>query len=466
MERKDLERTILKSIIFLVIAALIVMHFDIALKGLFSLIGFMSPMILGFAIAFVINIILVRLERIYFPHAKNRFLIKSRRPVCIILSLLIILAAIAFVIAMVIPELINAFTLLSKEIVESYDTILEKAATFVNRIPPLKQWLFTNFEIDLAHPTDIDWESFFEKVVTMIIGTDGAGQVGSIMDSTVNLASSIGSGVVRFFIALVFGIYALASKEKLSRQVKQLVYAYLKPRTADRIYHVCNVANETFSNFIVGQCTEAMILGVLCIIGMSIFRFPYAVMVGTLVGATALLPIIGAYLGAIVGAIMVLTQSGPLQMLLFVVFIIVLQQIEGNLIYPKVVGSSVGLPGIWVLAAVTIGGSLNGIFGMLIGVPLAATIYRLLREDSQKRLVKKKGRNLNIPDGLINQKANILKEIEKEKEQTPEESVPSEPKHPIDTINSAMDEIVTALQPDDTEHESDSNDSEHPNLQP
>ena len=189
-------------------------------------------------------------------------------------------------------------------------------------------------------------------------------------------------------------------------------------------------------------------------------------MVGTLVGATALLPIIGAYLGAIVGAIMVLTQSGPLQMLLFVVFIIVLQQIEGNLIYPKVVGSSVGLPGIWVLAAVTIGGSLNGIFGMLIGVPLAATIYRLLREDSQKRLVKKKGRNLNIPDGLINQKANILKEIEKEKEQTPEESVPSEPKHPIDTINSAMDEIVTALQPDDTEHESDSNDSEHPNLQP
>ena len=282
------------------------------------------------------------------------------------------------------------------------------------------------------------------------------------MDSTVNLASSIGSGVVRFFIALVFGIYALASKEKLSRQVKQLVYAYLKPRTADRIYHVCNVANETFSNFIVGQCTEAMILGVLCIIGMSIFRFPYAVMVGTLVGATALLPIIGAYLGAIVGAIMVLTQSGPLQMLLFVVFIIVLQQIEGNLIYPKVVGSSVGLPGIWVLAAVTIGGSLNGIFGMLIGVPLAATIYRLLREDSQKRLIKKKGRNLNIPDGLINQKANILKE----KEQTPEESVPSEPKHPIDTINSAMDEIVTALQPDDSEHESDSNDSEHPNLQP
>lgn len=476
MERKDLERVILKAIIFLVIAALIVMHFDLAIKGLIALIGFMSPMLLGFAIAFVINIILVRLEKIYFPHATNAFLVKSRRPVCITLSLLIILAAIAFVIAMVIPELIDAFTLLSKEIADSYESILEKAADVVNHVPPVKQWLYTNLEIDLNHPKDIDWEAFFEKVVGLIVGADGTGQIGSIMDSTVSLASSIGSGFVRFFIALIFGIYALASKEKLSRQVKQLVYAYIKPRTADRIYHVCGVASDTFSSFIVGQCTEAVILGVLCIIGMSIFRFPHAVMIGTLVGATALIPIIGAYVGAIVGAIMVLTQGGFIQMLLFIVFIVVLQQIEGNLIYPKVVGTSVGLPGIWVLAAVTIGGSLNGVFGMLIGVPLAATIYRLLREDSQNRLIRRSQRNQKIPTGLINR---YMPPVPSEKDdssadakasteatEAPAENEESEKAlsqasaHPIDTINNAFEEILVTLQSNSDEEEEETNKSD------
>ena len=179
----------------------------------------------------------------------------------------------------------------------------------------------------------------------------------------------------------------------------KLIRSYLKPKAENIIYYICHVASETFSNFIVGQCTEAVILGTLCIIGMSIFRFPYAVMIGTLVGATALIPIIGAYVGAIVGAIMVMTQGGPIQALLFIVFIIVLQQIEGNLIYPKVVGSSVGLPGIWVLAAVTIGGSMNGVFGMLLSVPLAATLYRLLKEDTTRRINKKNGTGeTEIPD--------------------------------------------------------------------
>ena len=219
------------------------------------------------------------------------------------------------------------------------------------------------------------------------------------MDSTVNIVSGIGSGVVSFFIALVFGIYVLAYKEKLSYQVHKIIRSYLKPKAENVIYYICHVASETFSNFIVGQCTEAVILGTLCIIGMSIFRFPYAVMIGTLVGATALIPIIGAYVGAIVGAIMVMTQGGPIQALLFIVFIIVLQQIEGNLIYPKVVGSSVGLPGIWVLAAVTIGGSMNGIFGMLLSVPLAATLYRLLKEDTTRRINRKNGTGVTeIPD--------------------------------------------------------------------
>ena len=398
MERKDWEKIIIRTIVGLTIAILIILHFDLAIKGISALVGFMSPIILGFVVAFVINVILIRLEKIYFPHTNNRFLTKSRRPVCIALALLIILAVIAFVIAMVIPELINAFSILAKEIPASYDSILDKISVFISKVPALENWLVTTLEIDLEHPRDIEWTKFFTKVVELIIGSKD-GQLNSIMDSTVNIVSGIGSGIVSFCIALVFGIYVLAYKEKLSYQVHKLIRSYLKPKAENIIYYICHVASETFSNFIVGQCTEAVILGTLCIIGMSIFRFPYAVMIGTLVGATALIPIIGAYVGAIVGAIMVMTQGGPIQALLFIVFIIVLQQIEGNLIYPKVVGSSVGLPGIWVLAAVTIGGSMNGVFGMLLSVPLAATLYRLLKEDTTRRINKKNGTGeTEIPD--------------------------------------------------------------------
>ena len=398
MERKDWEKIIIKTIVSLTIAILIILHFDLAIKGISALVGFMSPIILGFVVAFVVNVILIRLEKIYFPHTNNRFLKKSRRPVCIALALLIILAVIAFVIAMVIPELINAFSILAKEIPASYDSILDKISVFISKVPALENWLVTTLEIDLEHPRDIEWTKFFTKVVELIIGSKD-GQLNSIMDSTVNIVSGIGSGIVSFCIALVFGIYVLAYKEKLSYQVHKLIRSYLKPKAENIIYYICHVASETFSNFIVGQCTEAVILGTLCIIRMSIFRFPYAVMIGTLVGATALIPIIGAYVGAIVGAIMVMTQGGPIQALLFIVFIIVLQQIEGNLIYPKVVGSSVGLPGIWVLAAVTIGGSMNGVFGMLLSVPLAATLYRLLKEDTTRRINKKNGTGeTEIPD--------------------------------------------------------------------
>ena len=398
MERKDWEKIIIRTIVSLTIAILIILHFDLAIKGISALVGFMSPIILGFVVAFVINVILIRLEKIYFPHTNNRFLKKSRRPVCIALALLIILAVIAFVIAMVIPELINAFSILAKEIPASYDSILDKISVFISKVPALENWLVTTLEIDLEHPRDIEWTKFFTKVVELIIGSKD-GQLNSIMDSTVNIVSGIGSGIVSFCIALVFGIYVLAYKEKLSYQVHKLIRSYLKPKAENIIYYICHVASETFSNFIVGQCTEAVILGTLCIIGMSIFRFPYAVMIGTLVGATALIPIIGAYVGAIVGAIKVMTQGGPIQALLFIVFIIVLQQIEGNLIYPKVVGSSVGLPGIWVLAAVTIGGSMNGVFGMLLSVPLAATLYRLLKEDTTRRINKKNGTGeTEIPD--------------------------------------------------------------------
>lgn len=209
--------------------------------------------------------------------------------------------------------------------------------------------------------------------------------VSDIVGSTISVVGTIGMGVTNFVIGLIFAIYILANKETLGRQLGKVAAAYCRPVLLNKIKSVIKVANETFSSFIVGQCTEAVILGSLCILGMLIFRFPYAPMVGTFVGATALIPVVGAYLGAVVGFIMILTVS-PIKAVLFIVFIIALQQLEGNLIYPKVVGSSIGLPGMWVLAAVTVGGGISGIGGMLIGVPLTATVYKLIRSDVNKRI--------------------------------------------------------------------------------
>lgn len=206
---------------------------------------------------------------------------------------------------------------------------------------------------------------------------------GGVMSSVVSVVGSVISSVVTVAVALIFSIYLLTGKEKLISQSKRMISTYL-PKADKKIFYVLNTLNDSFHRFIVGQCTEAVILGGLCMIGMWIFRFPYAVMVGVLIGFTALIPIAGAYIGAGVGAFMILTES-PLQALLFLVFIVVLQQLEGNLVYPKVVGSSIGLPGIWVLAAITIGGGLMGVLGMLLAVPLLATVYKLIQADVRKR---------------------------------------------------------------------------------
>ena len=184
--------------------------------------------------------------------------------------------------------------------------------------------------------------------------------------------------------SFIFALYLLVGKERLGRQFQSLTEVYLKEHTRNRLMYVLSTAHDTFTKFFVGQFTEAIIIGVLCTVGMWILRFPYATMIGVLIGATALLPVVGAYLGAFIGAFMILTVN-PVQAIGFLVFIVVLQQLEGNLIYPRVVGSSVGLPGIWVLAAVTVGGGFGGVAGMLLAVPATATIYRLLQADVRRK---------------------------------------------------------------------------------
>lgn len=207
--------------------------------------------------------------------------------------------------------------------------------------------------------------------------------LGGAMGVATGIVSSIISGTVTFFVALIFSIYLLYGKEKLADQFERLFRRYLPDRLTDKLFYVLGVLDTSFTSFITGQCIEAVILGTLCMLGMLILRLPYAVMTGCLIGFTALIPIAGAYIGATVGALMIFTVS-PVQSVIFLIYLVILQQIEGNLIYPRVVGSSIGLPGIWVFAAVTVGGGIMGIAGMLIGVPLTSAIYRLLKNDVNK----------------------------------------------------------------------------------
>ncbi len=370
MENRKMDLRIVKYFLLAAVLVLCIRYFDVLLLAVGKLWGIAVPLTMGCVIAYVLNIIMRALERLYFPKAKKGLAQKSRRPVCIILSLVLIVAVIYLVFQLVVPELVQAIGIIGAGI-----PVLFEQAT---------DWLVANAEVfpGIAEELDslqIDWNSLGQNVLNYL----KAG-VGGVLNSTVSIVSSVVSSVVNFVIALIFAIYILSNKEKLADQGKRIVRAYVKPGWRQVAKRIVCTADQAFSSFIIGQMTEAVILGTLCTVGMLLCRFPYAPMIGAFIGATALIPIVGAYLGAAVGVIMIMTQD-PLKAVLFVVFIVVLQQLEGNLIYPKVVGSSIGLPGIWVLAAVTVGGGLLGISGMLLGVPTAATVYKLLAVDVNER---------------------------------------------------------------------------------
>ena len=208
-----------------------------------------------------------------------------------------------------------------------------------------------------------------------------------LLTSSISVITNVFSGIATFFIAIFFAMYILIDKEKLKEQTKKLIKAYLGEKRAEKIINVGRISNNIFRSFFTVQCLEATILGVLCILGMLILRIPYAVPIGVLVGVTALIPVVGCFIGIIIGAILILSIN-PVKVITFIIFVLILQQVEGNVIYPRVVGSSVGLPGMWVLVAVSVGGSLGGILGMLIGVPIASIIYTLVKKDVNKKLNK------------------------------------------------------------------------------
>lgn len=353
-----------------VVVLFLVMHYWTAFTGVAGLaLGAARPLFCGCAIAYVVNIPMNFLERHVEPKCKKETARKLCRPICMVLAFLCIFLIAVLIVQMIVPELIGCLQILLKEL----PGVLEDAAVWMEGNLQISALLAG--ESSLIPGSEADWQETFSKVLNILING-----LGGVMGAATSIISSVFSTVVTLTVGLVFAIYLLIGKERLGGQVRRLFARYLPERVTKKFYYVAEVVNQSFHSFIVGQCTEAVILGLLCMGGMMVLRLPYAAMIGCLVGFTALIPIAGAYIGAVVGAFMIFTIS-PVKAIVFVVFLVALQQLEGNLIYPRVVGSSIGLPGVWVLAAVTVGGGVLGIGGMLLGVPLAAAVYQLVKNE-------------------------------------------------------------------------------------
>ena len=347
---------------------LCIVYWRVAAAFIGGIIGAASPLFIGAAIAYILNILMAFYERTVFKKAQKKLWKKTKRPISLCFAFITMLAIIALVVGLVLPQFIEC----CKLIIQAIPDVAQSIIGFLE-----KHHILT--DKTLEYLKSFDWQSWVGRAVSVL-----SSGLGNVMDVVISTVSSVFSGIVTAVLSLIFAVYILISKEKLYGQVSRLFKNYTKPKFYNRVKYTVGILDACFHNYIVGQCIEAVILGSLCAVGMLILRLPYAPMIGALIALTALIPVAGAYIGAGVGAFLILMES-PLKALIFLIFIIVLQQIEGNLIYPKVVGSSIGLPGIWVLAAVTIGGGVMGVVGMLLGVPLAAALYKMLRNDLKKR---------------------------------------------------------------------------------
>ena len=365
-------------IVFTIAIFVILYNYKILLAGI-KLIGKVAlPFAIGGAIAFILNVPMNFIERKVFGEAKARkkkWAISFARPVSFLLALCFVIGIIAVVVFVVVPELGR--------------TIMNLGKTLQEVIPKIQVWAIGLFEdnpelVAYISGLEFEWDTILGNVVNFL--KNGAG---SVLGGTMEAAKSIISGVSTFFIAFVFACYVLFQKERLSVQVRKLMYAFVPEDWTDILIALGSVTHKTFSSFLTGQCVEAVILGCMFFITLSIFNFPYAMLISVLIAFTALIPVFGAFIGCGVGTVLILLVN-PMKGLLFVVVFLVLQQIEGNFIYPHVVGNSVGLPSMWVLAAVSVGGSLMGVVGMLIFIPIVSVVYTLLRGIVNRRLKEKK----------------------------------------------------------------------------
>lgn len=343
---------------------LAIFYWSAVTKVLGSFIGAAAPLLIGSGIAYIINILMSYYERRYFKNSDKRVVKTTRRPICMVAAILSLIGAVFLILVLVVPQLISCVKLIFAELPGALDTLVDNLDKL--HVLPADIIEFLN---------SIDWQSKINQIIEVL--TSG---IGDVVEVVVNVATSVFSGIVTGFLSIIFAIYLLLSKDSLARQMKQVMQRYLRKSWYDKIMYTAGILDDCFHRYIVGQCTEAIILGILCALGMWILQLPYATMIGALIAFTSLIPVAGAYIGGAIGVFMIFTVS-PIKAIIFVVFLVVLQQLEGNIIYPRVVGSSMGLPGFWVLAAVTVGGGVMGISGMLLGVPITAAIYKIVRND-------------------------------------------------------------------------------------
>lgn len=336
-----------------------------------SLTGMISPFLIGAALAFVFNVPMRAIERHMDVNEKTGL----RRALAILLTLLAFVLVLTVVFLLLIPQIGVTFQTLVPQLTEFAGRMEENVKFFLTENPDITTWLGSGINLE-----NMNWGELVQKALAMV-----GGSVTIIANGAFSAVGSITGGIVDAVIGLVFALYCLARKEVLARQAKKLLYALLPEKTSDEVLRIFRLTNTIFSSFLSGQCLEAVILGCLFAVAMWIFGMPYITLVSVLVAVTALVPMVGAFIGCALGAFFILVDN-PMQALWFVVMFLVIQQIEGNLIYPRVVGTSIGLPGMWVLVAVAIGGELMGVGGMLIMVPLTSVLYTLLREFVNKRL--------------------------------------------------------------------------------
>lgn len=338
----------------------------------------LSPFLIGAGLAFVLNIPMSALEKKLFKpkKMKNGTMKQSRlkRPICIVLAFILMIVLIGFIIRLVIPQLISVIFMFLREIPEMAYNAKEWAIELTKQYPDISNQI---------QSIEINWNNLVNDMISFV-----SNLASGLVTSSIGFIIGLIGGIFNAIISIVFAVYILISKEKLSNQFKRVIQAYLSEEKANYILEIGRLSKKTFNNFITGQFTEAIILGTLCFLGMVLLKLPFAATISILVGVTALIPIVGAFLGVIIGAVLIVSIV-PIKAAIFVAFLLILQQFETNVIYPRVVGNSVGLPGMWVLVAVAVGGNLGGMLGLILGLPTVSVIYTIFRNDVNQRLKQK-----------------------------------------------------------------------------
>ena len=392
---KDNTKQIIKIVVVAVVLLAVVLNLGTVWNGIKVFLDILSPFIWGFAIAFILNIFMSFYENKFLKLSKHKNkskeIIKNQnvakhtdikekkkkgitRPISILLSIITIIAVISIILILIIPQFVEVVSEFIRNVPYYLESLKNFAIDTTQRVPEINNFI---------QSINIDTEALRNGI--MNLSKD-------VLDITINQISSLFSNIVNFFIAIIFAVYILANKEELKLQAKKFIYARMDNEKADHIVRVCRLARDSFRSFITGQAKEAVILGVLCAIGMFVLGLPYAGPIGALTALTAFIPIVGAFISGFIGAIIILAVD-PIKAVIFVIFIIVLQQLEGNLIYPHIVGKNIGIPSIWVLVAITIGGSLFGIMGMILGLPVLSIVYAIVIENTNRKLEEKRLNN-------------------------------------------------------------------------